>query len=167
MRSSTLTFALGVALMSGGCGNEEWQAPTPIPSPSEVPAEIWDLTATLRAVTGPDCLTGSQVLGSSSDWLLEVRRDGSAIGFLVFYGPDDDLLELVGSLQGEEFTANSTMGPRGALLCDDVSVPYVFESHVAGEFSADGRELTARETWTYRLDGLDPLVLSFDWTATR
>jgi hypothetical protein len=170
MRSSALTIALCMAFLSAGCGTDaQLQAPTALPTAPialNAPAEFWDLTTTLGAVTGPDCLTGGQTPGSSNDWLLEVRRNGSAI--MLLYGNWDDPIQLQGSIDGNAFTAASiVMPPAGSLLCDATGIRYDFQSQVAGHFVADDRELSARETWTYRSGTLEPLVLTFDWKATR
>jgi len=173
MRSSALTIALCAAFLSGGCGTDEplqaptplLPTPTPLPTPSIVPAEMWDLTATLRAVTGPACLIQNPPLGRSINWPLQIWRNGSAITLL--YGDPFDNYRMEGSVDGKAFTAAGPLTPGPPHLCDNLEVGSQFQLQVVGQFAAHGSELSARYTTTDQFDTLKPLVYSWDWRATR
>jgi hypothetical protein len=97
------------------------------------------------------------------DWVLDVRRSATEVRLLydVRNFPTDHI-ELVGVQDGDAFTATASF--PGAQPCTG---RYVFDSRVAGQFSADGNTITAKETWTYRLDSGDAIVVAFDWSAAR
>ena len=171
MPSSTIAIALFAALLTAGCGTD---APTSLGPSSTVRAAAapvsdgyWNLTTTLTSVTGAAiCFDRRSAVGTSIDWLLDVRRAGTAVTLLydVRNFPTDHI-ELVGSIEEDAFTA-STSWP-GYQPCGGARVDYQFESRVEGRFSTDGHAITARETWTYRLNTSEAVVLSFDWTAAR
>jgi hypothetical protein len=159
--------ALALAfLLTAGCGAGSPVAPVPAASTPSVPvaspAPLWGLRTTVTSVTGPSCFSALQV-GRSVDWVLDVRRSGTEVRLLydVRNFPTDHI-ELVGVQDGDAFTASTSF--RGAQPCTGT---YVFDSRVAGQFSADGNTITATETWTYRLDSGDAIVVAFDWSATR
>lgn len=170
MRLLTSAIALLSALLAGGCGSDAASPLTPsstVRPPGVAVSDGWKLTTTLTSVTGPAiCFDRRTAVGTSIDWLLEVRRAGAALTLLydVRNYPIDHI-ELVGTIEGDAFTA-STSWP-GYQPCDGARVNYQFESRVAGRFSTDGRAITAKETWTYRLDSGEAVVLSFDWGAER
>lgn len=134
------------------------QPPRAVPTP---PTGTWNLTTTLTSVSGPATCFTRQL--TSADWLLDVRSSGTEITLLydVNNWPTDHI-ELVGIREGDAFTASTSSPGQQPCLGQ-----YVFESRVAGQFSADGTAITARETWTYRLGSGEAVALSFDWMATR
>jgi hypothetical protein len=135
---------------------------TPTPSPSNA---YWTLTTTLTDVTGRHvCPHWPFEIGKSVGWLLDVKRSGNAVTLVYdVRNIPTDHLELVGTLSGNNFEASSAY--PGYQPCGGVRFDYDFESRVAGQFSADGNRITARETWSYRAASGDAFVFHFDWSA--
>lgn len=160
LRPRSVRIVLLAAFAAGGCSNDSGILVAPTPAG----LTIWDLTATLTSVTGPPiCFDQRSALGTSTNRFLHVTRSGTAIR--LSYG-NDEPTELVGSTAGDAFNAASTSFP-GYQPCGDTRVDYQFESRVAGQFSADGNAISAKETWTYRLTSGETVALSFDWMASR
>jgi hypothetical protein len=50
------------------------------PGQTSLPGERWNLTTTLRSVSGPDvCWVPATNIGKSTDWLMAIQRSGESI----------------------------------------------------------------------------------------
>jgi hypothetical protein len=161
MRTLAPAIVLLSTLLTGGCAEEPWTAPSDLATPV---IENWRVTATLATVTGPRaCFDGRDQLGTSTRVFLFVRREGSTIDLVHEPGGWD--LELAGTMSGDGFTASGGW-PLAPAACD-VSMHYAFEMHVSGRFSADGSTMTATETSTYRLSDGRTIVQTSNWVGVR
>lgn len=175
-RAFALAALLGVACGTGAAPPlaprpaATLQPPAAVPSPGVSGWTGWTLKRTLTSLTGSlSCGCCQHQVGTSTDYSLAVRRSGTDVTFN--YGNvalDLEDLTLVGILDGEAFTASTSYA--GSMDCRGWRPFYEFEARVAGQFSADGNAIAARETWTERVasgDARDAREYSFDWAATR
>ncbi len=175
MRTVLLTSLL-LALSASGCDRPRLTSPllptssTPIPQTAlptpvrPIPRGYWVLTATLTDVTGRHvCPHWAPEIGHSAEYALDVRRSDSVVTLVYDVRDRIDYLELAGTVSGESFEARTTHA--GFLPCGGSRLDYEFESLVSGRFSSDGAQITARETWSYRVPSGDAFVYYFDWIA--
>ena len=168
-RRCPAAFAV-TALLAIGCGSYEPPlAPTPVRvpvPPAAAPApevEYWSLEETMLSVTNGEMCGWNGRVGALVSWPLTVRRTGTVVQFV--YGDVVDQLELVGSVEGEAFTASGSAPIH--VPCLGQGRDYILESNVEGRFSANGSALAAKATLTYRLASGEAIVFTFDWVATR
>jgi hypothetical protein len=141
-------------------------APTPPVSPMPQPpvSSYWNLTSTLTDVTGRSvCPHWSHQIGTSANWTLDVRRSTNALTLV--YGDPLDALPLIGTINGDAFEASVTYASYQP--CGGSRLNYQFESRVVGQFSPDGNGISARESWSYRVESGEALVMHFDWNARQ
>jgi hypothetical protein len=95
-------------------------------------------------------------------WPMTVKENASAITLEV--GEPLDRFDYVGTIEGNAFTATGGSWPVklncGAALLRDAT----YQSDLAGSFSADRRELTAKNTGIYRMASGEVRVV-WDWRA--
>jgi hypothetical protein len=173
MRVITVSLVLAV---SYGCESSQSApftpfAPTtpqlspnaPRPSPTPVNVQYWRLTRTLAEVAGRICAAWNDPeVGRSSNWILEIRRSNTDI-MMMYEGDPTDPVERKGSVIGDAFDVNFSR--RTYQPCGGSRLDYQFQSRVVGRFIADGQEISARETWSYRTDSGEERVLHYDWSA--
>jgi hypothetical protein len=170
---------LGLMGMSLGCGKSPAGptaltvplAVTPI-SPASAPGptvagERWNLTATVRSITGPEaCISDAArlTIGQPVSWLITIQRSGESIHLSVTDAddPSDRLGEYDGAVVDGVLTAD-IKSTSGQTLCGHVRA----ESHVSGRFSGDGRVLTAENVNSFQLSSGETLLAYFDWSAAR
>ena len=134
----------------------------PRPSPTPVNLQYWHLTRTLADFTGRICAAWNDPeVGRSSNWILQIRRSNDDV--LMAYDSDPDARQLEGTVMGDAFDVSLT--ERSYQPCGGSRLDYDIQSRVVGRFMSDAKEITARETWSYRLDSGEERVLQFDWSA--
>jgi hypothetical protein len=174
---SVLTVAL--ALPGHGCGGDRGDntpvlpsptvlnEPPPPPTPGVWPnpllaGELWNLTTTIVSLQGSACFWPHPV-GKTFDWTLSVERDGAQVRFVYdVYNPHDNLL-FVGTVNEQSFTAASNS--YGSFW--QCSGGVTFDASVLGRFASDGRTLSGRERFIYRLSGGRELIITSEWNAKR
>jgi hypothetical protein len=145
-------------------------APTPMQPPAPGPTvagELWNLTATLRSITGPDaCVSDAArlTIGQPLSWLITIQRSGESIHLSVAEAddPSDRLGEYDGTVVDGALTA-AIKSITGQTLCGHVRA----ESSVSGRFSGDGRVLTAENVNSFQLSSGETLLAYYDWSASR
>ena len=142
------------------------QSPAPAPT---VAGERWNLTATLRSITGPEaCISDAArlTIGQPFSWLITIQRSGESIHLSVVDAddPSDRLGEYDGTVVDGVLTA-AIPSITGRTSCGDGRA----EGHLSGRFSGDGRALTAEDVRSLQVVSGTPLLsLSYyNWSAAR
>jgi hypothetical protein len=166
--SVLLVTALGMA----ACNSHSLSptAPTSAQSPAPGPtvtSERWNLTATLRSITGPEaCVSDAarSTIGQPFSWLITIQRSGESIHLSVAEAddPSDRLGEYDGTVVDGVLTA-AIKSLSGQTSCGHVHA----ESYVSGRFSGDGRVLTAENVNSFQLSSGETLLAYYDWSASR
>jgi hypothetical protein len=174
-RRAQFVAAASVALTAvlAGCGGSSVvpTAPTSTQPPapgSTVVGERWNLTTTLRSITGPDdcnVVTTAEV-GESFSWLMVIERSGESVRLFVSL-VDDPLArdEYQGTVLEDVLTAAIKSRP-GTTICGDSMHGVVAEARVSGRFSADGT-FTGEELKSYQFRSGEASNAYFEWTAAR
>src|SRR4029078_778683 len=140
------------------------QSPAPAPT---VAGERWNLTATLRSITGPEaCISDAArlTIGQPFSWLITIQRSGESIHLSV--ADADDPSDRVGEYDGTVVDGVLTAAIEsitGQTLCGHVRA----ESYVSGRFSGDGRVLTAENVNSLQLSSGETVLAYYDWSASR
>jgi hypothetical protein len=166
--SVLLVTALGMA----ACNSHSLPptAPTSAQSPAPGPTvtgERWNLTATLRSITGPEaCVSDAArlTIGQPFSWLITIQRSGESIHLSVAEAddPSDRLGEYDGTVVDGVLTA-AIKSLSGRTSCGHVRA----ESSVSGRFSGDGLVLTAENVNSFQLSSGETLLAYYDWSASR
>ena len=155
-----------------GCGSSlpvPPTAPTSAPSPASWPTvagERWNLTATVRSITGPEaCISDAarMTIGQSFSWLMTIERSGESIHLIVSEVDDpSERQEYEGTVVDEILTAATKSSTGRTSSCEGR-----FESHVSGRFSGDGRALTAEDVKSVQLSSGETFRAYYAWSAAR
>jgi hypothetical protein len=174
---SVLTVAL--ALPGHGCRGDRGDntpvlpsptvlnEPRPPPTPGVWPnplleGELWNLTTTVVSLEGSACFWPHPV-GKTFEWTLSVERDGAQVRFVYdVYNPHDNVL-FVGTVKEQSFAAASNFYGSSWQCSGGVT----FSASVLGHFASDGRTLSGRERFIYRLSGARELIITSEWNAMR
>jgi hypothetical protein len=174
---SVLTVAL--ALPGHGCRGDRGDntpvlpsptvlnEPRPPPTPGVWPnplleGELWNLTTTVVSLEGSACFWPHPV-GKTFEWTLSVERDGAQVRFVYdVYNPHDNVL-FVGTVKEQSFAAASNFYGSSWQCSGGVT----FSASVLGHFASDGRTLSGRERFIYRLSGARELIINSEWNAMR
>jgi hypothetical protein len=164
-----LMLALGMA----ACNSHSLPptAPTSAQSPAPGPTvagERWNLTATLRSITGPEaCIsdTARMTVGQSFSWLMAIERSGESIHLSVFDA--DDPSDRLGDYEGTVVEDVLTVAIKSLSGTNPVCGQGRAESHVSGRFSGDGRALTAEDVKSLQFSSGETLRAYYDWSAAR
>jgi hypothetical protein len=175
MARGTLMAGAFVALtpILAGCGSSlsvPPAAPTPAQSPAPGPTvagERWNLTATVRSITGPEaCISDAarMTIGQSFSWLLTIERSGEPIHLSVSDLDDP-------SARWAEYEGTVVEGVLTAALKSVTGTACGGQGrtggHVSGRFSGDGRALTGEQVYSFQLSSGDTRSSYYDWSATR
>jgi len=172
-RQPSTTIVLVLALAMAACNSQSLPptAPTaaefPAPKPT-VAAERWNLTATLRSITGPDaCISDAarMTVGQSFSWLLAIERSDGSIHLSV--SDADDPSDRLGEYDGTVVENVLTGAIKSLSGTNPVCGQGRAESHVSGRFSADGRALTAEDVKSLQFSSGETLRAYYDWSAAR
>jgi hypothetical protein len=174
MARRTLMAAAFAALtpILAGCGSSLSVPPTaptsaqsPAPGPT-VAGERWNLTATLRSITGPEaCIsdTARMTVGQSFSLLMTIERSGESIRLIVSDVDDpSERQEYEGTVVDGVLTAAIKSVTGRTSSCEGR-----FESHVSGRFSGDGRALTAEDVKSVQFSSGETGRSYYDWSADR
>jgi hypothetical protein len=164
-----LMLALGMAACNGQSlpPTAPTAAQSPAPGPT-VAGERWNLTATVRSITGTEaCISDAarSTIGQSSAWLMTIERSGESIHLSLYEGddPSDRLGEYEGTVVDGVLTAASKSVTGWNRVCGQGR----FESHVSGRFSGDGRVLTAEDVGSGQFSSGEADHAYADWSAER
>lgn len=129
------------------------------PTPAPVAAGTWNLTATVSAASGSFCIHLPAV-GSTSQTTFTLSKNGDSLSFLM--ADPFDWEPYTAKLAGLNFTASAAVD-SGMGMCSQ----YRQVQSLTGNFSADGNQLTATETWTFTLDTGEMVTRTFTWSARK
>jgi hypothetical protein len=157
------------AILTAACDGQPTR-PTTQPTPTPPAGERWNLTATLRSITGPEaCISvaARTTIGQSFSWLLTTDRSGNSV-HLTVSDPDDPALrdEYEGAVVEDVLTA-ANRRRVGTTLCGGSRVEVVADSHVSGRFAGDGRVLTAEEVRSFQLSSGETVRSYYEWNARQ
>jgi hypothetical protein len=172
---SVLTVALAVT--GYGCGGDSGDSPPVLPSPTvvneplpplppvpnpNVPGELWSLSTVVVSLEGSACFWPHPV-GKKFDWTLSVERNETQVRFVYDVNNPHDNLSFVGTVNEQSFTAASNSYGSSWQCSGGVT----FSASVLGRFASDGRTLSGRERFIYRLGGGSELIITSEWNAMR
>ena len=165
-RISGALLILGLGLACRDSNNVSGPPALAHPSPTPAAAShtnTWDLTSRVVGDSGPDFCIHTATVGSVYHGTYTILRNGSTVSFT----PADfiDWESYNGTLQDTTFTASNApveFGPANGMCAH-----YFQASTLNGTFSPDGNNLTATETWSFRLDSGQVKTLTFQWSAIR
>ena len=169
--SLAAVFAALTSILAG-CSSSSSVAPTtptsaqsPAPGPAAA-AERWNLTATLRSITGPEaCISDAarMTIGQPFSWLITIQRSGESIHLSVTDA--DDTSDRLGEYDGtvvDGVLAAAIPSITGTNVCGQGRA----EGHVSGRFSVDGRALMAEDVRSIQF-GAGEIRSYYDWSASR
>jgi sugar lactone lactonase YvrE len=131
-------------------------------TPALPASSTWDVTIEVTAVAGPDFCVYTPSVGMVFGTTYELRANSASVSFL---HPDDpfDWEEYTAARNGLSFTASHPPVGSGTGGCTH----YIQASSFEGRFSADGRQFTATETWSFTLDSGETRTVTFHWSGSR
>jgi hypothetical protein len=126
--------------------------------------ESWRLTTTVVSLEVPPGCSSPPVGTKWDGWTLSALRRGAQVYFTYYDRNGEFYNGLVGAVNEQSFTAVSdTWRTFWTCAGDWVTI----SSSVVGSFSSDGRTLSGRERWIYRMDGGSEWIITWEWNATR
>jgi hypothetical protein len=134
-----------------------------------VAGERWNLTTTLRSVTGPkncSAVSGAHI-GESFRWQMTIERAGGSVRLDVSLVGDPVSHDEYEGTDVEGVLTAAIKGRSGRTVCAGAMVDVFGEAHVSGRFSGDGRALTAEELKSYKSSSGDTSAFYYDWHAVR
>jgi hypothetical protein len=166
--------SVAVSIILAGCGSSlpvPPTAPTSTRSPAPEPAmaERWNLTTTLRSVTGPEnCNAVIEAdIGESFLWQMTIERSGGSVRLIVSLVADPMArLEYEGTDVEDVLTA-AIKGRSGKTVCEGSMTDVFNEANVSGRFSEDGRVLAAEELKSFKFNSGEIARFYYDWHAAR